>query len=444
VEHHKVAENKAASKNLERVPTSAPDTLRSAIFHARVAIGVTAVVFALLTLAGLLPATVSIFGFVVIAIATIGQAYFTEERHKRDEARVLSRQKPQAAETGVGSMVFQQLPEAVVLLDEKARIVFNNRAAETHVGLSATGKLLQSTLREHALLEAVERVRVGGQAETIELVRSFPVERHYQAFIAPAETKVATPAPSAGVPILIVLHDNSDAKRVEQMRVDFVANASHELKTPLASLSGFIETLQGPAKDDTEARERFLVIMFEQTVRMQRLIEDLLSLSRIELREHLPPRGTVSLKALTKDVVEAIEPISTRDNVEIVVNIPDDLPSVRGDWDELHQVVQNLVDNAVKYGYLGEHVEVSALPALDETQVELSVRDYGPGIPREHIPRLTERFYRTDVATSRERGGTGLGLAIVKHILNRHGGELRVESTVGEGSTFTIQLPVAH
>lgn len=444
VEHGTVSETKAVSDQPGRPPVSTSDLLRIALVHARVTMLVVASVFAFLFMSGFLSAAYSMFGFVAIAAAAVGQAYFTEDRRVRAAARALTSRRPQTSETGVGSVVLQQLPDAVVLLDGSGRIVFHNRAAEAFVGLAATGKLIQSTLREPALLEALERVRAGAPAETIEFTRTFPVEHHYQVFVAPANASVEPSSASTGVAALLVLHDISNAKRVEQMRVDFVANASHELKTPLASLSGFIETLQGPAKDDAEAHERFLVIMSEQTVRMQRLIEDLMSLSRIELREHLPPRDIVSLKALTKDVVEAIEPITTRDNVEVIVEFPSDLPSVKGDWDELHQVVQNLVDNAVKYGYRGQRVEVTAQTTLDGTRVELSVRDYGPGIKREHIPRLTERFYRTDVATSRERGGTGLGLAIVKHILNRHDGELSVESTVGEGSTFTIQLPVAE
>jgi len=443
-EYGTVAENKAVSDQLGSSPGSAPDMLRGALVHARMAMLVAGAVFAFLFLGSFLSATFSISGFVAIAVAVVGQAYVAEDRRKRAEARLLSSQKAQTSQTGVGRIVLQQLPDAVVLLDGSARIVFHNRAAEPFVGPSAVGKLIQSTLREPALLLALDRVRAGGPAETIEFMRAFPVEHHYQVFVTPADTSENTSSASTGVAALLVVHDISDAKRVEQMRVDFVANASHELKTPLASLSGFIETLQGPAKDDAEAHERFLVIMNEQTVRMQHLIEDLLSLSRIELREHLPPRDIVSLKALTNDVVEAIEPITTRDNVEVIVDFPSDLPSVKGDWDELHQVVQNLVDNAVKYGYRGERVEVTAKTTLNGTRVALSVRDYGPGISRQHIPRLTERFYRTDVATSRERGGTGLGLAIVKHILNRHDGELSIESTVGEGSTFTIQLPVAE
>jgi len=346
---------------------------------------------------------------------------------------------------GIVYAVLEQLPDAVVLLDANGRVLFYNRSAEHFVGAQATGKLISSLLREAVVLEALERLQQGGAAEHVEFTRPFPVEHHYQASLSTVHAAEFGGNTDDATSILLVLHDISDAKRVEQMRVDFVANASHELRTPLASLLGFIETLQGPAKDDEEARERFLTIMGEQAARMQNLIEDLLSLSRIELREHQPPTEIVNLQGLAHDVVNVIAPIATRNGVEIKLDIPADLPSVKGDWDELHQVVQNLVDNAVKYGCDGARVDISGRVMTDvagSTLVELAVRDFGPGIAREFIPRLTERFYRIDVATSRARGGTGLGLAIVKHILNRHGAELAIDSAIGEGATFAIRFPI--
>ncbi|MBL4864530.1 MAG: two-component sensor histidine kinase [Rhodobiaceae bacterium] len=346
---------------------------------------------------------------------------------------------------GIVYAAMEQLPDAVVLLGANGHILFCNRSAESFLGPRAKGKHISSMLRESAVLEALERIQQGGAAERVEFKRPFPVEHHYQASLSTVKATDFGGDADGGTTTLLVLHDISDAKRVEQMRVDFVANASHELRTPLASLLGFIETLQGPAKDDEEARERFLAIMGEQAARMQALIEDLLSLSHIELREHQPPTETISLQGLAHDVVDVIAPIAARNNVEIKVDIPADLPSVKGDWDELHQVVQNLVDNAIKYGQEGERVEISGRVMTDGAggqRVELAVRDFGPGIAREYIPRLTERFYRIDVATSRARGGTGLGLAIVKHILNRHGAELVIDSTLGEGATFAIRFPI--
>ncbi|MEQ9143182.1 MAG: ATP-binding protein [Parvibaculaceae bacterium] len=418
------------------------DVMGVALADARTAILIAAILFGGLWLAGTLSFVLAIVGFAAISASAMGQAYLTETRQRRALVRIRARRGEAESRAVVGSVVLEQLPDAVALLDGKGRIVFHNRSAEKFLGKTATGKLIPSTLREPALLDAIDRVRKGAPAETIEVLRPGPVEQVYQALITPADAAgSATPSPD-GTPTLLVLHDTTNAKRVEQMRVDFIANASHELKTPLASVSGFIETLQGPAKDDEEARERFLAIMGEQTARMQRLIEDLLSLSRIELREHQPPTGRVNMKALVRDVVEAVTPIAERDEVTIDVSLPEDLPEVKGDWDELHQVVQNLVDNAIKYGRSGGRVEISGaeLPGEDP-QVELKVRDFGPGIAPQHIPRLTERFYRSDIASSREKGGTGLGLAIVKHILVRHGGELSIDSVVGEGATFSVRLP---
>jgi len=427
---------------------SAPDMVAVALVQARLAMVIAGGVFGFLYLTGTVSLAPSLIAFGAIAAGAIGQAYVSEDRHRRAVARASTASAEVQGSEGIGSIVLEQMPDAVILLDGDGRIVFHNRSAQSFVGLAAIGKLIPSVLREPILLDALERVRKGGEAEDIEYVRPVPVEQHFQAVITPAE---AAGTDGAGTPTLLALHDVTDMKRVEQMRVDFVANASHELKTPLASLSGFIETLQGPAKDDVDAHERFLGIMGEQTLRMQRLIEDLLSLSRIELREHLPPRGTVSVPGLIKDVVDAIGPIAERDKVEIDVVIQEDLPMVKGDWDELHQVVQNLVDNAVKYGQSGGRVEITA-DRVDQaapgtagsSRVELKVRDFGPGIPREQIPRLTERFYRIDVATSRERGGTGLGLAIVKHILNRHNADLHCDSVVGEGATFSVRFPAAE
>ena len=226
----------------------------------------------------------------------------------------------------------------------------------------------------------------------------------------------------------------------------FQANtAGLPLEVRLECLLGFIDTLRGHAKDDPEAREKFLEIMADQAGRMRRLIEDLLSLSRIELREHVRPADTIDLIGVVNDVTDGLTPAAEQYGVEIAVTAPANLPHIRGDREELAQVVQNLADNALRYGRSGKRVEISL--TLDEKagrpMVRLSVRDFGPGIAKEHLPRLTERFYRVDAAASRARGGTGLGLAIVKHIVNRHQGTLQIESELGQGSVFTVLFPVA-
>jgi two-component system phosphate regulon sensor histidine kinase PhoR len=239
------------------------------------------------------------------------------------------------------------------------------------------------------------------------------------------------------------------------MRADFVANASHELRTPLSSLLGFIETLRGPARDDPEARERFLAIMHEQATRMARLVDDLLSLSRIEMNEHVPPTGRVDVADALRRAVDTLLLKAAARGMRIEIDAPADLPPVTGEADEIAQVLQNLIDNAIKYGRPNSTVRVAvgrsnrALPggsgggdatAGEESAIAVSVRDEGEGIARQHLPRLTERFYRVDTARSRAAGGTGLGLAIVKHIMNRHRGALEIDSELGRGSTFTVHF----
>ena len=226
------------------------------------------------------------------------------------------------------------------------------------------------------------------------------------------------------------------------MRADFAANASHELRTPLAALAGFIETLQGSARDDSAARARFLPIMQAQATRMARLIDDLLSLSRIELNAHLRPDKQVDLVAIVRQVADSLQTLARDRGVEIALTTarPDRLV-VLGDRDELMRVLENLIENALKYAASGKRIDI--MLAIDGAREALiSVRDYGPGIAPEHLPRLTERFYRVDVSESRAQGGTGLGLALVKHILNRHGGRLTIDSIAGQGATFTAHLPL--
>jgi two-component system, OmpR family, phosphate regulon sensor histidine kinase PhoR len=228
------------------------------------------------------------------------------------------------------------------------------------------------------------------------------------------------------------------------MRADFIANASHELRTPLAALLGFIETLQGTAKDDTAARAKFLSIMQGQATRMARLIDDLLSLSRIELNAHLQPNTAVDLAPIVRQVVDGLQTLARDRGVEIKVATPDTLV-VLGDRDELIRALENLVENALKYGAAGKRVDITVTHGQTRAgtpEARVAVRDYGPGIAPEHLPRLTERFYRVDVSDSRAQGGTGLGLALVKHVLNRHGGRLTIESTPGAGATFMMHLPL--
>jgi two-component system, OmpR family, phosphate regulon sensor histidine kinase PhoR len=357
------------------------------------------------------------------------------------------RMKARDDEAEAARAVLSALPEPLLLLNADRRVVRANAAAETLLGERLAERDLAGALRHPAVLAAVDAVLRGEGSRDVEFELPSPIERHLSARIAPLSTRT----PEGGAAVLL-LNDRTALKRSEQLRADFVANASHELRTPLASLVGFIETLRGPAREDRAAGERFLGIMAEQAARMQRLVEDLLSLSRIEMNEHRPPTSHVDLATVVRAVAETLEQRAEARNMRIEMTIPEDLPPVLGDPDELTQVFQNLIDNAIKYGTLGTPVEISAsrsaraLPAVRagaRATVSLTVRDHGAGIAREHLPRLTERFYRVDAARSRELGGTGLGLAIVKHIVSHHRGALDIESELGKGSAFTVHLPAA-
>jgi two-component system, OmpR family, phosphate regulon sensor histidine kinase PhoR len=314
--------------------------------------------------------------------------------------------------------------------------------AEDLFGSRRRGGHVASMSRDPELLGAVDQALLSGATCSVELHERVPVERRLLATVAPLDQLRSG---GDGPALLISFRDLSDQDRLARMRADFVANASHELRTPLASLRGFVETLQGAAKDDVQARERFLKVMGDQAERMTRLIDDLLSLSRVEMREHLPPAERVDLNDAVAHVIQSLQPIAGQTGTTIEFRRLEAPAVIRGDSDEIVQVFQNLVQNAIKYGKRGGRIDVGIArePAGGGRPARFiaSVKDDGPGIAPQHLPRLTERFYRVSVAASREKGGTGLGLAIVKHILNRHRGELDVTSKVGQGSTFSVILP---
>ena len=366
-----------------------------------------------------------------LAIARFGRVW-------RERVRMAD-EKLAAAEA-----VIAAVPDPLILLDERRRIVRANAQAVAFIGITPEPRDLAAAFRNPAVLAAADAVLGGERARVVDFSLTVPVERQLRARFA----RIDHPSPDGAVAVLS-LYDITELKRAEQMRADFIANASHELRTPLATLIGFIETLRGPARDDAEARERFLAIMHGQASRMARLVEDLMSLSRIELNEHVMPRDRVALSPLLRQIAETLELRAGERDIRICLAVPPDLPDVLGDRDELAQVFQNLIDNAIKYGRSGSEITLRAETASrpnwgssssENAMVCVAVCDQGEGIPHEHLPRLTERFYRVDTARSREMGGTGLGLAIVKHILNHHRGFLEVESTPGVGSVFTVFL----
>jgi two-component system, OmpR family, phosphate regulon sensor histidine kinase PhoR len=352
-----------------------------------------------------------------------------------------------AAELSAALGVQAALPEPLLLLDPGRRVVRANNAAVQLLGDRLLERDLAGALRHPAVLAATDAVLRGEGGRLIEFEMPGSVERHFSARIAPLQ-----PPTAEGAAAVLLLHDLTDLKRSERLRADFVANASHELRTPLASLVGFIETLRGPAREDVAARERFLAIMAEQAARMARLIDDLLSLSRIEMNEHRAPGGAVDIASVLRSVADTLEQRAATRGMRFTFDLPADLPPVLGDADELTQVFQNLLDNAVKYGASGTAIAISAQPSARGLPVTraaprspalaIAIKDSGPGIARDYLPRLTERFYRIDPARSRELGGTGLGLAIVKHIVSHHRGALDIESELGVGSVFTVHLPV--
>jgi len=337
--------------------------------------------------------------------------------------------------------ILERFPDPLMLMDASGRVMLANRAMRDVVGVDAERKHVSAILRTPPVLDAIRNTAATGETSSVEFTLPVPVQRTYQAYAARAGSEPAV--------TILLLHDLTSMKRAEQLRADFVANASHELRTPLAALTGFIETLKGHAKEDPEARDQFLDIMTVEASRMRRLIDDLLSLTRIEQNEHVPPSGAVSLETVLREAIAALTPLARLDEITLELSAAPDLPRAIGERDELIQIFQNLIHNAIKYGKPGGHVWVTlAMTAVPggrraEQMLAVGIRDDGEGIPQAAVPRLTERFYRVDVKRSREKGGTGLGLAIVKHIVNRHQGRLTIESKQGEGTTFTVFLPAA-
>jgi two-component system phosphate regulon sensor histidine kinase PhoR len=358
---------------------------------------------------------------------------------ERLSRRLASRAVVQEQHRRADTLILERLPDPVIVLARDRSVRRTNATAR-----AAFGDDLPAMLRHPGVRGAIERALATSQSQTAEVVLRAPVPRDLYATVVPMDPPLAD-----GGQTLVVLSDRTRERMVERMRADFVANVSHELRTPLASLIGFVETLRGPAADDPPAQQRFLEIMAEQGARMNRLIDDLLSLSRIELTEHQVPSEPLDLTELVQRMVAGFEPRLVERKVQLAMRIDEDLPVVAGDADQMAQVLQNLLDNGLKYGRNGGVLSLDVSLAEPGNRwpsrrgVVVAVADQGAGIAKEHLPRLTERFYRADKGRSRAVGGTGLGLAIVKHIVNRHRGQLLIESEVGKGTTVSVWLPLA-
>ncbi|MEM1287626.1 MAG: ATP-binding protein [Pseudomonadota bacterium] len=327
-------------------------------------------------------------------------------------------------------------PEPAILLDENQIIRSINHAASELLEFPRTGDPISFRLRDPGILRAIGRALNDGTGDSQTLIEKIPTERRIRYNIQPFDRPGARYA-------LVVLNDESATYRLERIRSDFVANASHELRTPLASVIGCIETLQGPARNDGQANERFLAIMAQQAKRMSAIIDDLLSLNRIEMQAHRRPTETVDLAAVVKRSIDLIRPDAKKASLSIKLTENASAATVKGDEAELQQVTLNLLENAVKYGASGDRVDIELADALEGgvRMVEFRVKDYGDGIKREDLPRLTERFYRAQEQTNPQATGTGLGLAIVKHIVARHRGSMLISSEPGDGATFIVRIP---
>lgn len=388
------------------------------------------------------------FGFLALTALLSGAPSSAVGRGLTSKRSSAARAKAQQINTAKGiERLIAAWPQAVVVIDQRAVIHSINALASDLLDIRQPGDPLSFKLRDPDVLRAVQRALDEGRGENCTLIEKVPAERKLLLHIRPFGDDLQAPGSSSRAPgqrfVLMVIEDETDAHRVERMRSDFVANASHELRTPLASITGCIDTLQGAAKNDPVGQKRFLKIMDQQAGRMTALIDELLSLNRIEMQSHRRPADTVDLADMVREALDSVRPIAEDAHVEMSLDVPGTPTTVRGDAGELRQVAANLLQNAVKYGASGKRVDISLRDALEGgvRMVELRVQDHGPGIAAEDLPRLTERFYRAHEETNPLATGTGLGLAIVKHIIARHHGRLLVESKLGQGASFTIRVP---
>src|ERR1700736_1461528 len=411
-----------------------PDRLR----HAAIILLVAAIALSVLVVLAELSAARAAAVFLCIAAAALVPWRLHNAVTSREDVRGVN-----PVEAAAVSAVVAGMPDPAVLLDRAGRVIHLNAAAAQLAPALRKNELAQFALRSPEIITALREAIATTESRRATYLAHVPVDRWMELIITP----VPVPTLFGGIDkcMLMTFHDQTPLRRVEEMRADFVANASHELRTPLAALSGFIDTLQGPAKDDAKARERFLGIMHTQATRMARLIDDLLSLSRVELSAHVRPDTLVDIVPIIRQVADGLEPLAGERQVAIEIDLPGTPVAIAGDREELLRLFENLIENALKYGASGGKVIVSLISATSAEggpEIRVLVRDFGPGIAPEHLPRLTERFYRVDVGDSRSQGGTGLGLSLVKHILVRHRGRLLIESVPKNGATFSACFPV--
>jgi two-component system phosphate regulon sensor histidine kinase PhoR len=376
----------------------------------------------------------------VILVSMLIALFIAADPHDREDAPQ-ENDKPTATETEV--LAISSHPQLQAFIDssadaivmvENARVTAANQVALRLLGPNIVSQNVRMAFR-HA--GAIERLTDPDAQHSGHPIRLVGIGRKNQLW----DMRIQTMGPSQKI---VHMADRSGTQAAEKMRVDFVANASHELLTPLAAIKGFIETLDDPAAgDDVATRSRFLGIMATETDRMQALVRDLMSLSRIEAEKYDPPQTPVDFSDVVMETVDQLRNSQKERGADIMIDVMAGLPPVMGDSGQLRQLASNILNNALKYGRAGTPVTVSLVRSRSGAMIKLTVADVGDGIAPEHLPRLTERFYRVDSGRSRLVGGTGLGLSLVKHIVDRHRGHLEIRSTVGKGTTVSILLPVA-
>ena len=332
--------------------------------------------------------------------------------------------------------IINQIDDLILIVDKFKNIKFFNNSAKKKFGENNLNKHVATLLRVPDLLQNIDLVLSKKETITMDLELSSPSFQFFKVHLFSGPTSFVDDPDS----VILFLKDLTDIIKAQRFKSDFVANVSHELKTPLVSIKGFLETISGHAKDDLEAQKKFIPIMLEQADRMESLIKDLLSLSRIELEEHIQPQDKVNLK----EILSNVEDIHQKNlkSFEFKNNIKDDF-FIKGDHEKLIEVFSNIIDNSIKYSEKNKKIEINCGQGNGKVigdSYTVSIKDNGIGIPTEQLPRITERFFRVDAAKSKKVGGTGLGMAIVKHIVNQHRGELEIKSEAQNGTEIKVHF----
>ncbi|MBS3849987.1 GHKL domain-containing protein [Devosia sp. BSSL-BM10] len=420
-------------------PASRFETALARLFEQAGPLAAIAGVFVTLTIFGGLGLVGGLVGFVAVSAAVL---LLPPRADAPLPVQTVSTVQPVVVPGSTASVFADALIDPCMVLDRRAVVLHTNPAAKRQFPSVTNGNPLTFSLRNPELVQAIDAAIRTGATRSIELHETLPSETWDKVVVAPLTRPELDWFDDENRQLIVTFQSLTEIKRAEALRSDFIANASHELRTPLASLLGFIDTLLGPAAKDTAAREKFLGIMRGQAERMSKLIDDLLSLSRIEMHQHVRPTGSIDLAALLREVREGLMTQAKAADIEIRFSLGTGPATTMGDRGQLYEVFENLLDNAIKYGAGGKFVEVSLAPAgRVGFQHMVTVIDHGQGVEPEHVPRLTERFYRIDADASRKKKGTGLGLAIVKHIVNRHRGQLSIKSKPGEGMRVDVLLP---